>query len=138
MRGYHSGVRRMELSGPAASPQFGGDLVDALRDNQHRPVDRFRQEIPKRPVEAAREHNSFTVLCDDRKGAIKIKNFSGVTSEQPAPSLRFVDHPEALSIFRNKIDDAGNWQVSIHPNKLARARGIFQIVCAPSRSMKLR
>jgi hypothetical protein len=108
----------MELSGPSTSRQFSGDLVDALGDDQHRPVDGLRQEVAQRPVEASGKEDALTVLSNEGERAVKVENFSGVTSEQRAPSLRFVDRPEALGIFRNKVDDARNRQVSIHANKL--------------------
>src|SRR5881398_3423513 len=108
----------MELPRPPVPPQFSGDLVDALGYDEHRPVDSLRQEIAQGPVEAPGEQDSLAVLGNKRERAVKVENFSRVTSEQPAPSLRFVDRPEALGIFRNKVDDARNRQVSIHANKL--------------------
>jgi hypothetical protein len=86
----------MELLLPAATSQFGGNLIDALSDNEHWTVDRFREKISQRPIETAGEENALAVLDYQRKGSIDRQNGVEITSEQPAPSLRFVDRPEAL------------------------------------------
>ena len=57
----------MELVGPPAPLELGGDLVDALGDNQHRPIDGLRQEVAEWTIEASREEHPFTVLSHERK-----------------------------------------------------------------------
>ena len=86
----------MELVGPAMACELGSYLVNALGDDQRGSFDGLCQEIPHWPVEAAREQNTLAVLHYQCKGAIDCQNCIDITSEQPAPSLRFVGLPEAL------------------------------------------
>jgi hypothetical protein len=86
----------MKLVVPSTPPKLGGDFVDALGDNERGTLDSLGQEVSQRPIETAREEDSVTVLDHQSERAVELKNSVQVTSEQPAPSLRFVASPEAL------------------------------------------
>jgi len=38
VRRHHTGVRRVELLAPATARELGNDLIDALGNDQYRPV----------------------------------------------------------------------------------------------------
>jgi hypothetical protein len=86
----------MKLVGPSTPPELGSDFVDALGDNQRRTLHGLGQEVPERPIETACKEYSLTVLDHQSERSVELKNSVQVTSEQPAPSLRFVASPEAL------------------------------------------
>jgi|SRR6185295_5145907 len=104
----------MKLIGPAVPPQLGGNLVDALGDYQNGSVGGFCQEVSQRTVQAAGEQHSLAILGDDRKGSVDAENFTRVTSEQPASSLRFVDRPKPLGVLCDKVDDTRNRELLVH------------------------
>ena len=81
------------------SRQLGRDLVDPFGDDQHGAVDGLRQKVSERPVQTAGQYYPLAVLGNDGKRAIELKNRAGVTSEQPAPSFRFVARPESLGLL---------------------------------------
>ena len=96
VRRHHSRVARMELFHPTLARQLAGDLVDALGDYQDGPVECLGEKITERPIETPRQHYPLAFLRYQGKGAVDVKNRIHVTSEQPAPGLRFVGPPEAL------------------------------------------
>ena len=81
------------------SRQLGRDLVDPFGDDQHGAVDGLRQKVSERPVQTSRQHHALPILCYESKGAVDLKYFVDVTSEQPAPSFRFVARPESLGLL---------------------------------------
>jgi hypothetical protein len=89
----------MELVTPALARQLRGYLIDALGHDQHRSIYGLRQKISHRTVETTRQHDALPILGYEGKGAVNAEDRVHVTSEQPAPSLRFVDRPEALGFF---------------------------------------
>ena len=126
--GHHSRIRWMELARPAAPSQLGGDLVDALGDDQCRSIDRLGEKISEWSIEAPRQHYPLTILGYNGKGAIDAKNSVHITSEQPAPGFRFVACPEPLRFGGDQVDDARNGQVLIHAEKLVLQNPICQLV----------
>ena len=91
VRGDHTGITRMELAGPSAARQLGGDLVDALGHDERWSVDGFCQKVSHRAVETSRQEDPLPILCHKSKGAFNAKNRSDVISEQAASSLRLVN-----------------------------------------------
>jgi hypothetical protein len=98
----------MELVFPPAPSELRGDLVDALSHDQYWSVGGLCQKIPQRTVEASRQHDALPILCYEGEGAVDVENCAHVTSEQPAPSFRFVDRPKSLGSFSNQVDDTRN------------------------------
>ena len=74
MRRRHARVRRVKLIGPAAALEFGRDFIDPLRHDEHGAVDRFRQEVAERPLQAARENHALAFLRDKRERAVDSQN----------------------------------------------------------------
>src|SRR5207237_7464873 len=99
VRGDHSRITRMELVGPPAARQLGGDLVDPRGHDERWSVDRFCQKISHRAVETSRQEDPLPILCHKSKGAFDAKNCSDVISEQAASSLGLVNRPEALGFL---------------------------------------
>jgi hypothetical protein len=99
MRRYHSSVGRVELLRPSPTRELPRDLVDSLGYYQRRTVDGLGKEISQRAIETARQHNALTILRHQGKGSVDAENCVCITSEQPAPSLRFVDRPEPLRLY---------------------------------------
>ena len=99
MRWNHPRVAGVELPGPSMACQLRGNLVDALGDDQHWSIGGLRQKVPHGAVETSRQQDPLAVLRNKGEGPVKVQNFAQVTSEQPAPSFRFVDRPQPLGPF---------------------------------------
>ncbi len=97
--------------------ELGGNLVDARSYHKYRSIGGLRQKVSHWTIETSCERDALSVLRNERKGAVDVQDFSNITSEQPAPSLRFVDRPEALRSFCNQVDDARNRQSLVHAKK---------------------
>jgi hypothetical protein len=81
----------MELPGPSTARQLHRDRIDPLGHDQNRSIDRFREEVPQRTVETARQHDSLAILGDEGKGPLEIEYSGNVASEKPTSSVGFVN-----------------------------------------------
>src|SRR5439155_10529987 len=100
MCGNHARVAGVELVTPSTACELRRDLVDSLGNDQCWPIGGLRQKVSHWTVETSRQHHALPILCYESKGAVDLKYFVDVTSEQPAPSFRFVGRPESLGLWR--------------------------------------
>ena len=108
MCGHHARIARVELIGPPVTPELRRDLVDSLGNDQYWPIGGLRQKVSHRTVETSRQCDPLPILSNESKRAVDAQYSIDVTSEQPAPSFRFVDRPESLGLWGDQIDDPGN------------------------------
>ena len=78
--------------------ELAGNLIDAVSNDQYGSVGSLRQKVSQRPIETSDEHHALAFLRNEGEGAGDLEYSVGITSEQPAPCLRFVDLPQSLGL----------------------------------------